>query len=348
MTSDFDPGKFVDRPVTLQELKKWLDTPQEKRVKSVLGAPGSGKTWVLKKLESELNNRCFLLWLNVLEWINRGNEQDPINSTFAHECLEETWKRAERFCDIPDLIDHTADLIVIIEKLVEIVCDCGFECDPIVIVDGYDEITEKQAKAFSKRVLEPFVSRPCVRMILAYRDDWTLEGDALRRNESKPPFRVGTVDEDFAVSQFRLLFPGSPPTNEKLIAWMKQKRYQWNVPLINRILFQKGFNRNSPGLQPLTNQDFHDCFKEAIERPDSQGNPRYEMLNPDQFEMIYQMANQLPDQWSSTTVEELFGMPNFYMDNRVKRFFDLGLIEHEDNIHQIVSGLRELLREITD
>jgi hypothetical protein len=297
-----------------------------------------------------MNNLHFVLWLNVPEWIHRdANYQDPIKSEVAHRYLDEAWEKAKQICPFQDLIDHSADLTAIIERLVEILCGCGLDYDPIVIVDGYDEITEEQAKAFSKRVLEMFISHDCIRMILAYRDDWKLQQDTLRLNESNPQLHITNVDKSFAIEQFQLLFPSHLGMDRDLLTWMNQlQHYQWNIPLINRILFQKGFNSNPLSLRPLENQDFYECFKLAIERPDSSGKSRYEMLTPEQFKLIHNIAIQLPNEWSATAVEEHFEISNFYMDDRVIHFFDLGLIEQEGNIHQIVSGLRGLLREITD
>lgn len=348
-TPEYQSDLFVDRPDPLRALKEWVDAPGDKRVKSLVGPPGSGKTWILKTLESEWEKSRYVLWLDVPKWMNPPSSGDPIKSKFAHQQLEDLWKKAKQFCDFPEIIDHTADLSAIIEKLVEIVCNCNLEHDPVVIVDGYDEITEDQAKAFSKRVLEKLISRRCIRMIIAYRDEWTLQGDVLRNNETKPPLRIDTVDKSFAVAQFRRLYPHISHIDEELDNWMNQfQYYTWNIPLINDILFSIGFRSGPPTPRALNDQDLYGCFKEVIERPSPTGIPRYPMLDSEQFELIYQIANQLPNEWSSTDVEQRFGMSNFYLDTRTRQFFELGLIMQDGNNHQIAAGLRELLREIAN
>jgi hypothetical protein len=347
---EYHSDLFIDRPDPLRELNEWIDTALASRVKPVVGPPGSGKTWILKTLELGWKTSRYVLWLDVPQWINSSSGGDPLDIKAAHQQLEEAWEKAKSFCNFPKTIDHTRDLSAIIASLVEIVCDCNLAHDPVVIVDGYDEITEDQAKTFSKRVLEPFISRSCIRMIIAYRDEWTLQGDALRRNLATPPLRIGTVDKSFSIQQFKRLYPDIPLTDEQLDSWMNQfQHYNWNIPLINDILFAIGFQGNLSTPRTLDDQNIYDCFKEAIERPDSKGVPRYEKLDRQQFELIYQIAKQLPDEWSSTAVEQHFEMSSsFYRDPHILRFFGLGLIVSSDIIHQIAPGLRELLREITD
>jgi hypothetical protein len=346
---EYHSDLFIDRPDPLRELNEWIDTALASRVKPVVGPPGSGKTWILKTLELGWKTSRYVLWLDVPQWINSSSGGDPLDIKAAHQQLEEAWEKAKSFCNFPKTIDHTRDLSAIIASLVEIVCDCNLAHDPVVIVDGYDEITEDQAKTFSKRVLEPFISRSCIRMIIAYRDEWTLQGDALRRNLATPPLHIGTVDREFATRQFQRLYPYNSSTADQLDKWMsKFQHYKWNIPLINDILFAKGLQSNLPASRVLNDQDLYDCFKEAIERPDSKGVPRYEKLDRQQFELIYKIAKQLPCEWSSTAVEQRFGMSSFYLDPHIRRFFELGLIVQDDIIHQIAPGLGELLREITN
>ena len=50
---------FIDRPSALEELQEWASAITDKLVLSLVGPPGSGKTWLARQLSGAYNIPAF-------------------------------------------------------------------------------------------------------------------------------------------------------------------------------------------------------------------------------------------------------------------------------------------------
>ena len=354
---EYNSDIFVDRPATLAKIRSWADAEEvDKRVIPVVAPPGGGKTWMLERLKPEWNNSGtrFVTQMNVPDLVHQGETRDR-NQMIRREGFEKWFRQVQQeaagYFSIPP-ISETPDISAILSAFVRLVCDSNPNTAPIIIVDGYDELSDLQAEVFSSRILQPLLEKECIRMIIAHRPERSIRGDAVRRNLQDPPLFLHELDPlspDFAMQQFHKLFqnvnPGLAMPDPKV--WMDQiTHYQWNHPLANCFLFNRGM---AGGWQDLSSQDFYECCKIVIERPGKNGNNRFPPLSTDESKTQHRVANELPDHWSQTELETLLGINNFILDPTVTKLFQLGLINSVPSVpvlYQICDGLRELLREI--
>lgn len=355
--SDYNPDYFVDRPAALKGIREWADAAQvEKRVLSVVAPPGCGKTWVLKRLHSEWQNpgKRFVVWIDIPVLVNRSEEQDRnrmINPDVFHRCFEKVQLHAQRHCPHIPPISTNMDFPAMVSRLAALLCDCKLDKVPLVIVDGYDEISEKQAEVISLRILERIIEQPCIRLLIAHRGDQKVRGDSIRRNQKRLFLQeLDPLSENFAFHQFKMLFQNKYPDIPLLDPnpWMKQfKLYKWNHPLINHFLFEHGLAADSSQLRQLTNQELFECSRTVIERPDSAGTPRYYPLTIDEFQLLHQIVIQLKEEWDKAELEAMLNL-NFHLDERIGKLFGLGLIVNisDSSFYHVVDGLRDLLCEI--
>jgi len=355
--SDYNPDYFVDRPAALKRIREWADAEQvEKRVLSVVAPPGGGKTWVLKRLHSEWQNpgKRFVVWIDVPTLVNRAEEQDRnrmINPGAFHQCFEKALAYAQhRYPQIPP-ISQNVDFAAMVGRLAKLLCDSNLDKAPLVIVDGYDEITKRQAEVVSLHILERIIEQPCIRLLIAHRAEWTVRGDSIRRNQDRLFLqKLDPLSESFALHQFKMLFQNKYPDIPLLDPnpWMKQfKLYKWNHPLINHFLFEHGLVAGSSQFRQLTNQELYECTRTMIERPDNGGNPRYSPLTIDEFQLLHRIATQITEEWAKAEIETMLNL-NFHLDERIEKLFDLGLIVNisDGSFYHVVDGLRDLLCEI--
>jgi len=351
-------NQFVARPNAAAKIIHWIDSPTEKRILSVVAPPGNGKTWILKSLYKEWSNagNRLVLWLDAPDIIRREEEQDTarmIEPEAFRQWFEEVQRRAAQHCHHLRPISQIADFKAQIEALVEMLCDCDLAHSPVLIVDGYDEITERQAETLSLRILHPFLERSCTRLILAHRAAWLVKGLSFYKRQMLWLSEQDPLSWEFALQQFERLFeqkyPGHSPFDPS--DWMKQcQHYRWNHPFINRFLFECGLeSKNASSLATLTPQNFRDCCKAVIERPDAQGKPRYPSLTDEEFHLLYQLATQFPDKWTDTEVASRMGISLMWMDARFTRLFNAGVIVNlsPSPFYQVADGIREILREIS-
>jgi len=350
---DYDQDVFVDRPAALAKIRAWADaTDVERRVMPLVAPPGGGKSWMLKELERGWNNPGdrFVVYMDVPSLVNLGeNEGSLINLAAFETWFQEVETAAmQRYSIAP--ISGTAGLSARLKEFVRLLCDCNPVKNPIILVDGYDELTEPQARVFSSTILQPLYQWICIRLIIAHRPECTVQNDALRRGLHEPKLLLHEVDPlspEFAHDQFKRLFQKAHPgqTPPKPSAWMDElKYYKWNHPLANCFFFRLGINSN---WAKLTGQDFKDGCKRIIERPDNTGKPRFP-LHDHGFKMLHRIANELPDQWSQDPFQTTLNIPNMNIDATYQTLYKVGAIIISPDIppfYQICDGLRDLLRE---
>lgn len=345
---EYHPNLFVDRPRAMERIRRWANDHSARRVLVLVAPPGSGKSWLMRKMEEEWKSNRLTVWLNAPQLIDRQETQNP-NQVLKRDAFdgwfEEIQQRASQFCTGLRPIGRFAALDAQIEALVNMVCRCALRYDPILIVDAYDEITELQALTLSLRVLAKFISRPCIRLLIAVRSESLIQEDTLRRHEERFPLTDETLNEGFARQQFEKRFaqehPGQPlPSN--LDAWMAGYRhYSWRNPAINYFLFSKALTNSISSLSHLTDSDLKECIQELIRR-----DGRYPPLNEEEFKVVYEIATKLGEEWSYLETEELLST-HFYTDPKIGRLLEMGVILWQAGLfYRIETSIRELLLEI--
>lgn len=352
---DYDKDFFIDRPKALAKICDWANAADDRRVLSVVAPPGWGKTWILEKFKEEWGADHFVIaWMHAPTLINR-NELIDTNHMIDVEAFlnffDTMQNTARQRCPHIEAIDPTQDVSDMIRAFADFICECNLEKTPLVIVDGYDEITDKQAETFSLRLLAKLIEKRCIRLVIAHRVDWSVKGDSLRRTQRVLLFEeVDTVSRDFAHRQFDVIYrkrnPDAPIPDPE--AWMGQlKEYRWDHPLANCFLFQRGLEGSPSQLRALASQDYYECCRAIIERPDKNGKPRDEALNPDEFKTLHRIAGELGREWTQDEIQELLDISNFYVNETTRKFFNRGLIsESSPPYYHVIGGLFELLREM--
>lgn len=348
---DYHSALFVNRPQAIERIRRWVDDPDAKRVLVLVAPPGSGKSWLLQKMEEEWKPNRLTVWLDAPQFINQQEEQNPnrmLNQTAFDDWFKQIRQTAEQFCANLGPIGNLATLDAQVEALVNMLCNCALNAYPTLIVDAYDEITEAQASTISLRVLAKFISRPCTRLLIAVRSESLIQEDTLRRNQALFYLTEDALGEDFATQQFRQWFVqehGSQSLPTNLNAWMAAYRhYSWRNPAINHFLFSKGLSLSSDApavFTSLTASGLKECIQEIVRR-----GGKYEPLSDEEFEILYRIATELEEEWSYLEAEALLSI-SFYTNKNIRRLLEMGLLLWRAGLfYRVEASIRELLLEI--
>ncbi|MBN2386395.1 MAG: hypothetical protein JXB85_05195 [Anaerolineales bacterium] len=357
----YDSTLFVDRPGIRDVILAWADAEVvDRRVISIIAPPGAGKTWLMKDLYEEWGKpeaRRFAVWLNIPRFVtpHATDPDEVLDAAEIGDLIAEIETAARRHCPRLPGVDRIPDQPAIISRLVELVCECNLARAPVIIVDGYDEISPEQAAVVSLRLLDRFLDRDCTRMLIAYRDPWRLDGAARRTQRTLYLLEASPLSEDFAKTQFEQLRelacqePQSgryPQAQEFSFERLKTLplEYPWNHPFINAFLFDRLLRCDPARRTLLSQQDLLDCCTAVITRPTPGGVPCYAMLEPEVFECLVDLAAGLAEEWNSADLEAA-GLPNV-LDPRMKKLFQYGLITDHVPYYRVGEGLRELLRDL--
>lgn len=344
---------YVERRDALTKVQQWIDSGEGERVFSIIAPPGSGKTWFLRRIKDEsTENGRFVIWIDSPILIDRNETQDQKRmidrdafDNWFDEIENEAHKHSIAIPPIGPTVHPEQKLQTLARNL------CSASINPLIImVDGYDEINDQQAQAFSLRILENLYGGACTLIIVAHRAKHKLHGNNLCRNQHR--FFLNQEDKpsrDFAIRQFENWFHAQYPDQSMpdLTSWMARmdEYYHWNHPFINHFLFIRSLD-SSQVLKEITDQDLYECVQQAISRPDARGQTRYSRLTKDEFCFIHG-ASRLGERFSQQQIESEFHI-RIWDDPKVLKFFDQGLIIPSINssFYQIPDGIREILQKI--
>jgi hypothetical protein len=343
---------FVDRPEILNKIRDWANTKEvEYRIWYLLAPPGAGKTWILKTLYSEWSIYRLILWVDVPSLVqqDQAGRVGLWNMPAFTDWIKEIQADAQKYC--PDLppIDLTLEQENIISSLVELLCNCNPDMAPIIIVDGYDEISTSQSEEIGYRLLDRLVERACMCMLIAHRDEGGIYGQVITRYKRNILLN-GPLPNDFAKKQFEyivnLIYPAAKDLS--IINWMKTelKHYCWDHPFINAYLFNCVLERCTDKLETLKSQDLEECCKEAIERHDENGVPRHPPLAPEEWMLLVDLATRLPDEWIAADLDGI-EIPSV-LDPRFQKLLKYGLIFSKYPFFLVAPGYRELLLDMKE
>jgi hypothetical protein len=354
---EYNPNCFVARQQDRQQCLQWIELPQPKyRVYSFVGAAGIGKTWLLKALEHDLRGALDApyqpvpIWLSFPSLAKELVEGTPRYADAVHSWLIELRDQiAARYPAIPDV---ARDVMVrqMVEVLVEPVCEhAGFR--PVLLVEGYDEVANRQAVQIARDVLYPFAGKPQARIIMGRRDTKLRDVDELRWKEKQVILAVNaTPREQFA--RFREEnFPDIPDSIIDRLPEIQQlvPGYAWNPYYINAYLFNVALSRlESAPAEPIavedliTVEDRENCCWELINRggPRAGGN-----IDQKQFHQLKQIAQRLERSWSEAILQQNLSIRLKDLES----LFVYGTIYRDHATAQryhVAEGLYELLAEL--
>jgi hypothetical protein len=363
---EYKPELFVEREQDISQLLDWANAPSvPKQVKSLVAPPGAGKTWILQAVRERLERRAhpnasperLVIFCDAPRLVNREPTSPLWNNSEIFKWLEEIREKAASLHCSVGPIDRSGlvEIAALVQRLVRELCEQCILTDPvIVLVDGIDEVRPEQAIKVEEQVLRPFIGKPCIRMIIAHRDDYGLKNDTLRRNNGEQSrLRLSdlpAVDEQFQKFQAKFYPTATHLTTANLDQFKHSlTHYQWNHPYINAFLFDKALARTgiSDVTKHLTTDDLRDCLFAVIERRDEHDKPRFGELKQETFDCLKHIAKELPDNWTLIDLEKL-GLKE--QDECIKQLFQYGVVFYNSKTkrYQLADGLRELARDLIE
>jgi hypothetical protein len=329
---------FVGREQILARLLAWADDAAPgRRVLSLVAPPGSGKTWVLRAASGLWKSGAparpteagrLTIWIDVPALFREGKlDHDAIRAM-----LKEAHRDAVKLCENIRPIDSHHSITTIIDTLVDDLCGrCHMRAAPLIIVDCYDEVPPEQALEFDQQVLEGFISRACIQLVISRRDEYALKSDILRQHEQlmtldDPELAGGTLAHEHFRRFAQTYYPNVSIDAHQIDEWRRSApTYKWNHPYLNAYLFNHALARaDAEGLRPLNADDLLACCLAVIERPLANGQTRYPNVDSILVETLTRIAHKLSVQWIEEDLEDQLDLR--LIDDQIEQLFAHGVI----------------------
>ncbi len=365
----YSADKFIGRAKIIEKIRAWLRTA-ERQVLALIGPPGGGKTWLLKRLEDELKGAggsIFVVYLNAPSLIDRkaAKAEKVIDRFEADKWIKGIYDQARaRGYVVPDY-DPALTPVASVQRLVDALCQENGLLQVVVLVDGYDEVESNDPEpsrriftyAFADRILVPLLQRRCVRLVIAHRGATGLQHPGLSPHDR---YAITEYDAEDPIPPYQqyLRFCASPADPEgspasglfnaqEFAAWQGQlQQYRWDNPFINNYLFFAAVVIPGGGLSPLSVADLGNCIRDLIEKVDGNQSsfPRLSVAN---FLILREIARLKPE----FTREDLFNhnIPITIFDPNFRMFIDVyGVILQVPHSarYTMLDSLRGLFRDL--
>jgi len=338
----FDPNLFVGRGDPLDKIITWAnETAPYGRLLSLVGSPGIGKSWLMCQIHQQLtlSSGRIIIWLNLSSLASCNIPSiDFLDEAERKKWLAEAIQSARLICEhtIRDF-DSTLLFNTSLERFAQDLCEmCKPWPPPILMVDGFEEVSEKLRSEIENDLLVPFLAQPCTRVILTRRDDYALQNPDLRWNEQLiilgifPPQdgreqlekRLEAQHGLTLALKFPLLLESIPP-------------YKWDHPSINTVLLDRIAKQYIAGHEPhLSRQDLRDCLDEIV-WPFT--------LSKAARQLVCELA-KLKDEWTEKDLSKLLGIN--LSDPELNELFGMGIVQEASPRYKLADGIRELIKAI--
>jgi len=353
MAEPFDPTRFVGRTNLLNKIESWADQPNPpRRLWSVVAPPGMGKSWLLAMARKRLRTTAgrIVFWAdlsrNAVDPETNVPLPDLTSVAGQREWVKQIVAQAKALCGgVKDSSSSAANLDAILDQLVDDLCVlCQPMPAPILLVDGFEEVSDEVRADFEEKILRRFLGRGCTQLMIARRDEYALSNQFLRLNERREWLGGLRSQESIAQLQQRAAMLTPPPPSPNLAALMTSiPPYEWNHPHINSTLFQYATDR--PG-NKLDSNDLKACLEEII-LPEKLAQPEFELLVILAHLGAASDSDTSPlDFWADLDLAKWTGRrPD---DPDLVRLFLLGLVlpapEKLAPARKVGDGIRELIR----
>lgn len=338
---EYSPELFADRSSVQRELEQWLTQVRpEKQIRSLVGPPGVGKSWLLKNMMEQQQNERLVIWFDApnLLAMSRTSLQSRIVELATSSCpsIDFPFVAMQEF---PAFVENVA------LRLYE---QCP-QTAPLIIVDGNDNIRPDEFELIQKEYLRPFFSSrvDIFRMIIARRS--SLRDGMLRKKERLVPIeafdgiRFGSSEEQIErlLQRFQ---PNMGISKDYRSLLPSDCSYQWNHPFINTFLLCHGFRYGA--VQSAT---LKECCVRLINRPLIGGPAIYPAITDADCEALVTISTLLPDKWDL----EQFKQQTKKTSDDLMLYLNRGIAVPKTTITGpqdtggfcIADGLRELLRD---
>lgn len=327
---DYDLGLYVPRTGLREEIGRWLNSPRNPPILSLVGPPGTGKSWLIRDLEDKPPEPypAFRLRLDAQQLLNYHNH-DQIKLDLI--------RRANTACiglNFPE--DTLPSLGAIIEDLRQRLCKLCPGNSPLILVDGCDDLGSLEAFGqLQREYLAPFVGTGpnCFRMVIARRYDLT-------------EYALKLKSMSLAVGVFENPLSAAEEQHERLYGHRELTgilpeghQYKWSHPLLNSLLWQY----HVEGIQ-ITADVLTHCCRSLLNRP-PRILTRVETRDlAAKLEELIRLARSTENEWTGPDFEGI-----------CKRKLDLTdlknqiiLFNRDTSKYKIADGLRELLQDLAN
>lgn len=356
MSEPYDPTLFVGREEALKQIEQWLATAHpSRRIFSLTGPPGIGKSWVIAEVYRKLyatKRRVFVLNLNTTPLLVDADNvyphfvriKGPTNNQQRQKYID--WLKIaikeakKRGCSHVEALDRTLAPERSLEKLVEALCLYCADPAPVLIVDGYEDLEPDEGEWLQENFLKPFLARSCTRLIITRRDEkWLQMSPKLRLITSEDTLTLQTLNDQDSQNQIQKriqhLSPGPPPEIfQEVIASIPG--YKQNYPRINSVLMNMAQKKAGKGLSGrLTHQDLQECLKQIVLPVE---------ITEDAITKLQNLAKTFPGEFS---FHELLEQLHITFDD-LQELFELGLLQEGVSKQRIPEGIYELAKAMAD
>lgn len=350
--SDYHPGLYVQREELFQKLLGWVGNPSaESRLWSLLGAAGAGKSWFLANAYQRLrqNPGCLPIWLDLSVEAVYPKLDDDSNSALEpfpdcrtvdgrQQWLARVITDARQICPGISAYQPSVTFSAMFRQFVTDLCRLCAHHSPILIVDGYDEVTTVLERVFlQEHIFSNFLSDDCTRLIVARRDqpgqgfvshpilgswDTAVPLPAFEPRQSREQIEqiITKRDKDKA--------PEDPELDQHL------QPYLTGNPFINTQLYER--TKNKPLAVP-DKADLEACLAAVLARAG--------LDYPSHAGLLATIAGKLEPTW---TAQQLRNKGNITLGAhpKLENLFQAGLLAHIEGTsrYKMDEGLYQLLQ----
>ncbi len=329
---------FVERR-ELQQLIGFATAARvSRRLRSVAGPPGYGKTCLLYQLEQYLLDHEELFVVRVPT--NRSTSKKDLT-----DWLAEIVEKARKICPLVGKVNPTDEPEAVIGHLLEKLCET---CSPtwriILIVDALDEVPEHIRRELENRFLGQFWRKDCVRLVVSFRDDFKLKTHHLRRGERRIVLDTFTTDQGHQQLEKRAqVIPENLNTPFEELSQLVAP-YKFNLPGLTTLLSQQVKKNEQNGQSPvLTAADLKVCWQLLIKQPLAETSGHAKILEADLKAIVLHSE----DSWTFETFSRICNYSQNEAFPHWQELMALSVVAphpiHKSR-YMVIDGLREMLR----
>jgi hypothetical protein len=352
MSEVYQSTLYVPREDLFSQIKGWiLSSPDDYPLWSLVGAAGIGKSWFMvdtyRRLRREYNPPCLPIWLDLSQGAVYPNLDDSApeagqpfpdfrTENGRRQWLENIINQVKIVCPAIVSYNPTVTFDSLFAKFTASLCQDCAEYNPILLVDGYDEIFSNQDREYlQEHIFAAFLSESCTHVLLARRDTYLLTYPFLRWNDKE--ILLTGFDEEQKKNQLDRRERQLQKAGEKAHITAQITRaispYVTSNPYINTFLFKRAASNTPPRIQYP--DDLEACIQVFATRAG---------LDSDSIALLKLIAQELPDQWSAGILNVRLGIK---IDNkRLGHLFESGIISLIPGTarYQIESGIYRLFQ----
>lgn len=313
---------YVGREDLMLQMLKWIDEyAPSSRLRSVVGPVGSGKSWFIAHLYHKLKDKnpsIIVVWMNLSAKPVHPNTLNAIELKLE-PVLHSLAGWQNWLALVPgQILSSPADLGA---KLADFLKQKGNKCEKIVVlVDGCDEVPQKERGWMEEHVLAVAFADEKVRLVMTRRDQDGLNHPILRWNDKVIELPGMTTREH--QEQIERRYQHDPAVRQKFPVRQKLSmslldvkavldRFSGENPYINTGIFNKFENRQGT----LVSDDLKECVRDISRRAG---------LSDDSFNLLEKVLSHLPRTWTVTDLSDKLGI----LIDDLGRLFEAGLIRH--------------------